>query len=373
MHVAQMNKAKALGQDLIIVSGGLTTLQTEGFQAGRRVSLTYDDYLAVRRQCFHLKRSSPEFYRGPLVCKTPLNSGSFMVHGVYPEYQDIRSIVLEKGRLINDGDNEQGRRVCIIGDEVRDQLFKDADPIGQIIHIQSLPFTVVGLLIKKDQNSNYSGPDKRKVFIPFHTIGRDFPDPRSDANKNRINYLILQPQSAALGDAAESQIRQVLGKMHNFDPQDRDALPIWNTVTSTRMVGEIFESMRVFLGFVGLVTLALGGLGVTNIMLVSVRERTREIGLRKAVGATRRRILVQFFSEALALTLASGLIGLGLGWGFCELMNLLPKIDFFAGLILTPGVAIGVTLFLMLVGLLSGIYPALTAAELDPVEALRYE
>lgn len=285
----------------------------------------------------------------------------------------IRTIELEKGRLINDGDNLEARRVCILGDEVRDQLFKVADPIGKTIFIRNLPYTVIGLMKKKDQNSNYSGPDKRKIFIPFHTIGRDFPDPRPDSRKDRLDNLILQPRSAAVGDAAEMEVRQVLGKRHQFDPQDMDAVSIWNTITGARMVSQIFESMRVFLGFVGVITLALGGLGVTNIMLVSVKERTHEIGLRKAVGATRRRILLQFFSEALALTLVSGLIGLFAGWGICSLVNLLPKVDFFAGLLITPDVALGVTGFLVLVGLLSGIYPAMEAAEMDPIEALRFE
>lgn len=373
MQVAQAEKMRALGQNLMIVWGGLTTLQTDGFQAGRRVRLTFDDYLAVREQCKLLLRSSPEFSRGSLTSRTDLNSGVFQIHGIYPEYQAIRTIELEKGRLIHDGDNQEARRVCILGDEVRDQLFKVADPIGKTIFIRDLPYTVVGLMLKKDQNSNYSGPDKRKIFIPYHTIERDFPDPRPDARREFVDNLILQSRSAELGEAAEMEVRKVLGKRHQFDPQDMDAVSIWNTVTGAKMVSQIFESMRMFLGFVGVVTLALGGLGVTNIMLVSVRERTHEIGIRKAVGATRNRILTQFFSEALALTLLSGLIGLFLGWGICSLVNLLPKVDFFAGLLITPGVAVGVTGFLVLVGLLSGIYPALEAAEMDPIEALRYE
>lgn len=373
MQVAQMQKMRELGQNLIIVWGGLTTLQTDGFQAGRYIRLTFDDYLAVRRECPSLLRSSPEFQRGNLTSKTEINSGVFQIHGVYPEYQFIRTIELAKGRLMNDGDNDEARRVCILGDEVNEQLFKESDSLGKTVIIKNLPFTVIGVVRKKDQNSNYSGPDKRKIFMPFQTLLRDFPDPRPDYPKERIQNLILQPRSTKLGDAAELEIRQVLGKRHHFDPQDEDALSVWNTITGGRMVSQIFESMSTFLGFIGVITLALGGLGVTNIMLVSVKQRTHEIGIRKAVGATRRRILAHFFSEALALTLFSGLIGLVLGCGICSLVNLLPKVDFFAGLLITPGVALGVAGFLVLVGILSGIYPAMVAAEMDPIEALRTE
>ncbi len=373
MMTAQRQKTRALGQNLIIVWGGLTTLQSETFQAGRRIRLTFDDYLAVREECRLLSRISPEFQRGSLTSRTPLNSGVFQTHGVYPEYQQIRTIELDRGRLMNDRDNSEGRRICLIGSEVRDQLFKEEDPLGRTIHIQNLPYTVVGLLLKKDQNSNYSGPDNKKIFIPFSSVMRDFPNPLPDADRNVIDQLIVQPRSVQDSEGAEIQIRQVLGRRQHFDVRDEDALKIWNTITTSRMVLEIFDSMGRFLTFVGIITLALGGLGVTNIMLVSVRERTREIGIRKAVGATRRSILLQFFSEAMAITLSAGAGGLLLAWTICALVNTLPKLDFFAGLIVSPATAMTAVGGLVLIGLLSGIYPAMEAAEMDPIEALRYE
>jgi putative ABC transport system permease protein len=202
---------------------------------------------------------------------------------------------------------------------------------------------------------------------------RDFPLPNAVDGKTELSNMILQPRNQNLGEAGELQVRKILADEKGFDYLDKDALGAWNTVTQAKFVKKIFDSLRIFLGVVAIITLILGGVGVMNIMLLSVGERTREIGICKAVGATTRRILVQYFSESMTLTLIAGFAGIFAGWGLCALINQFPKIDFFAGMIVTPEVGLVAFGFLVLVGVLASIYPAFMAAVVDPIEALRHE
>ncbi len=373
MWVAQRQKAATLGQNIMIVWGGLTSKGMQGIRAGRSIRLTLDDYFLVRQQASHLQRSSPEIQRY-LPTRSAINNGTFNVHGVFPDYMQMRTIEVQSGgRIINEGDNDEARRVCIIGEEVKDQIFPRGSAVGQTLTIGELPFLVIGELIHKDQNSNYSGPDNKKIFIPFHTIARDFPLPQAVDGKNELSDMILQPRSEEIGEEAELQVRRILAQEKGFDYLDEDALPIWNTVTQAKLIYKLFASLKIFLGAMAVVTLMLGGVGVMNIMLLSVGERTHEIGICKAVGATTRRILLQFFAESMVLTLVAGLAGIVIGWTLCALINQLPPLDFFAGMIMTPSLAWIAFGFLTLVGVLASIYPAFMASVVDPIEALRYE
>ncbi len=373
MWVAQKQKARALGQNIMIVWGGMTSKGMEGVRAGKTIRLTLDDYVRVKQQATYLQRSSPEIQRY-LPARSSINNGTFNTHGVFPDYMQMRTIEIKPGgRQINEGDNANAQRVCILGDEAKDQLFNKENAIGRTIMIGEFPYLIIGELVKKDQNSNYSGPDRKKIFIPFYSIARDFPLPKAVDGKFQLSNLILQPRSEDIGEAAELQVRQIMAQEKGFDYLDKDALPIWNTLPRPSSSTRLFSSLRVFLGAMAIVTLILGGVGVMNIMLLSVGERTHEIGICKAVGATTRRILMQFFAESMTLTFIAGLAGVIIGWGLCALVNLLPQIDFFAGMIVTPGVGWIAFGFLTLVGLLSSIYPAFMAALVDPIEALRYE
>jgi putative ABC transport system permease protein len=373
MWVAQKEKARLLGQNIMIVWGGTTSKGIEGVRAGKNIRLTLDDYRKLKEQATYLQRSSPEISRY-LPVRSNLNNGTFGVHGVLPDYMQMRTIEVKPGgRQINEGDNARILRVCILGEEVKDQLFNKTNAVGREIAIGELPYLVIGELVHKEQNSNYNGPDNKMVFIPFETIARDFPLPQAVDGKYQLSNLILQPRNEEIGDAAELEVRKILAKEKNFDYLDKDALPIWNTIKQAKFIYRLFASLRIFLAVVAIVTLILGGVGVMNIMLLSVGERTREIGVCKAVGATTRRILMQFFAESMALTFVAGLSGILIGWGLCGLINKLPKIDFFAGMIVTPDVGLTAFGFLILVGVLSSIYPAFMASVVDPIEALRYE
>jgi putative ABC transport system permease protein len=373
MWVAHRDKMKLLGKNIMIVWGGLTSKGAEGSRAGRNIFLTLDDYFLLKERATYLLRLSPEIERS-LPVRSSLNNGTFNVHGVFPDYMEMRTIEVHRGgRVIHEGDNSNAQRVCILGDEVKSQLFGKARASSQTVTIGGYPYLVIGELVHKDQNNNYSGPDNMQIFIPFYTLARDFPLPDAPAGKFQLSNLILQPRNEQLGDAAELQVRQVLSQKRGFDPRDKDALPIWNTITQSKFIHKLFSGMQIFMGAVAVVTLVLGGIGVMNIMLLSVTERTREIGIRKAIGATSRVILLQFFAESMALALVAGLLGMGLGWGLCWLINLLPPLDFFAGMIVTPKMGLIAFGFLTLVGVLSSIYPAFMASVTDPIDALRYE
>jgi putative ABC transport system permease protein len=362
----------ALGTDIAIVWGGRTSRQAGDQRAGRRIQLTDADVEAIRQECFLIRHVTPELDRY-LKVASHHNAGQFSVHGVAPVYQEIRSMNLAAGRLLNDEDYRELRAVCVLGEEVRKQLFASRSAVGAEVRIQGITFTVIGELKKKDQKNSYNGLDVQKILVPYSTMARHFPDPRPFVGVGAIENIILAPRSADDHDAALRQVRTVLGRRHGFEPSDEGALWVWDTVRQARMVGGVFESMQIFLAFVAVITLGLGGLGVMNIMLVAVTERTREIGIKLAVGATPRRILVEFFLEALALTLGSGIIGVVFAVVISDLVSRLPLPDMFAGLPITRVTALVAFFTLVIVGMLAALYPARRASQLTPVEALRCE
>jgi putative ABC transport system permease protein len=373
-RVGQKESLKTLGKDIMIIWGGRTSVQAEGYQAGRIVRLRYSDYEFIRERAGLIRSISPEIIRGDLVAKTDINNGTFGLHGIIPEYQYMRTLEIHWGRPMNEADNEQSRPVCILGSDVNQQLFNSENSVGRSMTIGGRPFTVIAVMPYKDQNNSYSGQDRREIFIPFNTMRKLFSNPGLGQDTDRLNNMIAMPVDPQVHEAAEKEVRALLAERHRFDPVDEDAVSIWNTARQAKLMDSMLLSMQWFLATVGLVTLLLGSIGVINIMLISVRERTVEIGVRKSVGARRKDILLQFFAESFSLAAVSGFVGLTLGWGVCALINGLGvKNQIFAGAVFTPGLAVVAVGVLTLVGLASGIYPAHTAAEMDPIEALRYE
>jgi putative ABC transport system permease protein len=377
-----------LGRNIAIVWGGRTSLAAGGERAGRQIVLTLDDARALARDSAIVAVVSPEIQRGGIHVKSAFNAAALTVHGIEPQYQAIRTIDLERGRSFRATDEENAHRVAIIGADATAQLFGARDSIGQRVHLNGLPFTVIGRIRKKDQDGNYSGPDNDKVFVPFATMARDFPRP--NLPPGALSQIILTPVPRVIADLPgvldrrtgriedidwplAREVRRVLGRQHGFDPSDRNAIAMWDTTLQTLMFSRMIRTMKDFFSAVGLVTLGLGGIGVMNIMLVAVRERTREIGLRKALGATSREIQRQFFLEGFLLTMISGALGFGLAVALCAAVNTLPMPARFQGMTLTWPAGLGAVAALTVVGVVTSTYPARRAAKLPPVEALRFE
>src|SRR5579864_4403745 len=322
--VDQKKHMQTLGKDLVILWGGRTSSQVGGRAAGREIQLNVDDADLIRDECYLVRNVSPELRRTvPEVSQ--FNSASRGVVGIWPSYQDFRSLLLDEGRLITGDDERDSNRVVILGFAARRQLFPGQPAVGATLLIKSVPYTVIGVLREKKQNSNYDGPDNDYLFAPYSSVARDFPPPlKKGIIRGHLDNIVFEVADAENHDDAVMQVRRTLGRVHHFDAQDKDALFIWDTMEGAKMIAGIFQVVTLFFGCVAIVTLGLGGIGVMNIMLVSVTERTREIGMRKAVGATRGDILRQFFAESALLTTASGLLGLTFGMGACLALSNLP-------------------------------------------------
>ena len=372
--VDQKEHMKTLGKDLVIVWGGRTSSQVGGLAAGREISLTVDDARVIRDECYLVKNVSPELRRTiPEVSQ--FNSANRGVVGMWPSYQDFRSLILGEGRLITDEDEREGRRVIILGYAARRQLFPGQPAVGATISVKSVPYTVVGVLKEKKQNSNYNGPDNDYLFAPYSAVARDFPPPGDKPGivRGYLDNIVFEVADPEAHEDAVAQVRRALGRGHHFDAKDKDALFIWDTMEGSRQLKRIFDVVTLFFGCVAVMTLCLGGIGVMNIMLVSVTERTREIGVRKAIGATRADILRQFFAESALLTVASGALGLIFGMGLCIAMKAIPLPDFVPHPIISPISVVASFFTLSLITLTAGMYPAQLAAEMTPVDSLRYE
>ena len=377
-----------LGKNIGIVWGGRTSLQAGGERAGREIELTLDDARAIAAESSMVAVVSPELERAAVKVKSAYNSATARVSGVEPQYQEIRTIELEYGRNFAWQDEQQVARIAIVGFDVCEQLFGKRSALGETVTLNGMPYTVVGKIRKKKQDSNYSGPDNSKIFVPFAAMTRDLP--RRDAAPGTLSDIIVTPKDwvadqlpSVLNDRTgriedidwplEINVRGILARRHGFDPVDKQAIAMWDTSLNTLMFGRMISHMKQFFTIVGIVTLALGGIGVMNIMLVAVKERTREIGVRKALGATTGHIQRQFFLEGFFLTMLSGGAGMLVALGLCWLVNLAPMPDRFSGMVLSWQAGVFSLLTLVAIGIVTSTYPARRAAELPPVEALRFE
>ena len=373
LRKGQEEQTRNLGKDIMIVFHGRTSLQAGGTRAGRVVHWEDPDVQAVHEEAPDCEYAIPELEQEDVRTHSNYNNAAFLITGSYPEFGYIRSLSVGSGRFYNWDDQREGRRVVFLGSDAAKQLFPEGrNPLGENVYLNDIPFMVIGVMASKKQDSSYDGWDVNKIFLPFAAMRRDFPD-KAPGTPWTFDQLLVTPKSIQQHEACKGEVRAALGKMHHYDPTDKEACPIWDTVQNAKAFAQMTDGMKYFLGAVGFVTLFLGGIGVMNVMMVAVRERTREIGVRKALGAPAHAIMKQFFIEAMIIALFSGAVGMSIAYGLCWLVDLLPMPAFFAGLVPTWQSGVLACGMLGAIAVLSALVPARRAASVDPIEALRFE
>jgi putative ABC transport system permease protein len=361
----------SIGDNVMFIWSSRAPIMQGSFTALRQYYLTYRDYEDILRECHSVGAAAPVIQRSDIRAVSDFYQASGQIMGVPANFNKIRNMPINEGRWINEMDDQQKRPVIVLGDETRHTLFLGRPAVGSTILLNGMRFAVIGTLQRAGHGDNIN--QNLKSVVPFSVMHEYFPPTNAGNDTDVISVIDYQPKARALHEAARQEVQEVIARNHGFDPNNPDSFDEWDTVRTVDQVGKIFDAMNVFLGSVGLVTLALGAIGIVNIMLVAVADRTREIGLRKAVGATNASIMFQFFVEGAFLTLLSGGIGIGGAAGLMALLSRVSLGDGFDPPKLVASTAMLAVLSLGIAGVGAGLYPARCAALLQPVEALRKE
>jgi putative ABC transport system permease protein len=360
---------QGLGQGIGVMWPGATTRAYQGLPSGRAITLRDEDPELLVARIPSLLAASREYAR-----RTGVTHGqktvNARVRGVDPSFGELRHHFPQAGgRFIDELDSQLKRRVVFLGDELATELFGREDPVGRTVTINQSSFLVIGVMQPKMMMGMYSGPDKGQASVPASTF-------RALFNDEALNNVVYKPRPA-LGDEAKAEIYRVLAAKYRFDPEDKRALGIWDTREDQRIVGNIALGIQLFLGLIGALTLMVGGMGVANIMYAVVKERTREIGIKMALGAKARQVMAPFVLEALLMTALGGFFGTLAGLGLIGAIALLPLEGEALALLgrptFSPAIALATTLVLGFVGTLAGYFPARRAALIHPAVSLRYE
>lgn len=359
-----------IGENVLFIFSGRAPAVEGSFTGMRPYFLTYKDYEDIKAEAPSVKEAVPVISRGDIRAVSDYYTTSGNLVGVTAQYNEIRYMPMADGRWFNDLDIQQKRQVVILGDEANHMLFQGRAAVGQTILLGGMRFQIIGTLqrIGRGDNNMFN----LRLFVPFTTMAQNFPVKGVD-KPDLISMINYQPRTRELHEQARLEVHKIIARNHGFDYHSPDAFDEWDTIRTIDQVGKIFDAMNMFLGSVGLVTLALGAIGIINIMLVAVADRTREIGLRKAIGATNRSIMFQFFVEGAFLTLMSGGLGMAGAAALMAALGTLPSPPGWDTPKLVPSTAALAIGALAIAGVSAGLYPARQAAQLQPVEALRKE
>jgi putative ABC transport system permease protein len=359
------------GNQVIVIYGGQTSMSHEGLGIGRPIRFTEDDVKLINRAVHGIDYSSPQYGRwGARLQAGDVVTNTYM-EGVNPDFEIMRTMYpTQGGRFINERDVDEMRRVLFLGDEIADRLFADKDPVGREGMLDNVPFTVIGTMKPKMQTSMNYGPDANRAIIPYSTF-------RNIYGNRHVGSILVRPADPSLQEEVKEQITALLSAKYAFHPEDEQAIPMWDFIEMEEMNQKVAFGLEIFLFTVGFFTLLIAGVGVANIMFVVVKERTREIGIKLAVGARKVHIITQFMFESLFISLLGGFAGLAVSVAIVQGVLALNMVDGpgqFLGKPEISHLAVSLTIgILVLIGLIAGIFPAIKASRVDPVESLRYE
>ena len=358
------------GNRIIILYGGETGLVYQGLPKGRRIRFVEDDVELIKKSVPGIGLISPQ-YRNNVTLSYGKNNTTTECEGVDPGFEEMRRMYpASGGRFLNEVDVEQQRRVLVLGAKIAEDLFKEEDPIGKTILVDRVPYTMVGIIQKKVQTAMNNGPDTRRAIMPYSTF-------RTSYGYKNVNSIVLQPSDPSRQEMVKSAIYEVLGRKYRFDTKDERALQMWDFIEGEKIMNKIGLGVSIFLFSIGFLTLLIAGVGVANVMYVVVKERTREIGIKMAVGARRSYIMAQFIFESLLLALSGGTIGILFCYAIVSIMWMFPAEEGAMQFVCRPVLSFSLIFLtvgiLTAIGFMAGVFPARKAASVDPVESLRYE
>lgn len=370
----QLSKARSgLGGSIVILWPGETTIPYEGLRRGREIRFMDEDVELLKKSIPEIEYISGEYSRWGRTLEYKDKTISEHLTGVYPSFEWMRAHIPQRGgRFINELDMKNRRRVIFLGPELKEKLFGEEEAVGKTLLVDNIPFTVIGVMVDKMQMGMYHGPDVNTATIPATTFQAIY-----SQRWPYLSNIVYQPKEPKRAKFVEKEVYRVLGKKYKFDPTDRRALSLWDVIETRETFDKIIVGVQIFLGIMGILTLMIAGVGVANIMYVTVRRRTKEIGIKMALGAKRAYIMSEFLLESMVIAAFGGAMGMTTSFIITKILEKIPVkeegLQWLGKPIISAEIALLTAFVLGIVGVASGYFPSRRASRLDPVESLRYE